>query len=92
MDSDNNTVVSKLWCVICSQYENKSCGHKSFTRARIDGSSNHKTSNIADHAKSGPHKAATMTYFGREQVKSRNDPITSCYYYLTARTCFSSNS
>ena len=55
---------------MCVHYETRICGLKNFSRAWIDGSSNHRTSNITDHANSGhtnlkrPHKfkAATM-YF-----------------------------
>ena len=52
------------------------CGHKNFTMAWIDGSSNHKTSNITDHANSESHKAAMM-HFRKDQAKSRNEAITS---------------
>ena len=76
MDSENKFLVSTLWCVVCRQYEAKVCGHKSFSRVWIDGSSNHKTSNVTDHAKSEPHKAAMMC-FKRDQAKNRNEPITS---------------
>ena len=76
MDCENKFLVSTLWCVDCRQYEAKVCGHKSFSSVRIDGSSNHKTSNVTDHAKSEPHKAAMMC-FKRDQAKNRNEPITS---------------
>ena len=76
MDSENKFLVSTLWCIVCRQYEAKVCGHKSFSRVWIDGSSNHKTSNVTDHAKSEPHKAAMMC-FKRDQAKNRNEPITS---------------
>ena len=49
--------VSKLFCAVCQRYEGKICGMKHFSRAWITGSSNQKTSNIVDHAKSDQHKA-----------------------------------
>ena len=49
-----------LWCVVCWQYGTRMCGLKNFSRAWIDDSSNHKTSNIT--ANSEPHKVA-MVYF-----------------------------
>ena len=76
MDDHDKTLVSMLWCVVCRQYEMRINGLKNFSRAWIDGSSNHKTSNITDHAKSEPHKAA-MIQFCKDQAKSRNEPITS---------------
>lgn len=57
-DKVNNSLVSLLWGAACRQYEDRIGGHKNFSRAWIDGSSNHKTSNIKDHAKSEQHKAA----------------------------------
>ena len=75
-DGQDKSLVSTLWCAICRQYETRICGHKNFSQAWIDGSSNHKTSNITDHANSEPHKAAMM-YFRKDQAKSRNEPVTS---------------
>ena len=46
MDDQEKSLVSMLWCVVCRQYENKICGIKNFSRVWIEGSSNHKTSNI----------------------------------------------
>ena len=76
MDDQDKSLVSTLWCVVCRQYENKICGIKNFSKAWIEGSSNHKTSNITDHAKSEPHKTVMM-YFRKDQAKGRNEPITS---------------
>ena len=72
----DKSLVSTLWCAICRQYETRICGHENFSWAWIDGSSNHKTSNITEHANSEPHKAAMM-YFRKDQAKSGNDPVTS---------------
>ena len=88
VDSQDKSLVSTLWCSVCRQYEKRICGHKNFSRAWIDGSSNHKTSNIADHADSEPHKAAMM-YLRKDQAKARNEPITS--YSPIARSSLSSS-
>ena len=64
-------------------YESRICGLKNISRAWVDGSCNHKTSNITDHANSEPHKAA-MVYFR----KSRNEPVTN--YNPIARSLLSS--
>lgn len=39
----DKSVVSTLWCAACQKYENQISGHKHFSRAWIDGSSNQKT-------------------------------------------------
>ena len=46
MDDQDKSLVSTLWCVVCRQYVNKICWIKNFSRVWIEGSSNHKTSNI----------------------------------------------
>jgi len=56
MDDQGKSLVFTLWCVVCRQYETRICGPKNFFRARTNSSSNHKTSNISDHANSEPHK------------------------------------
>ena len=65
-----------LWCHACRVYESKICGIKNFSRAWILGSTNHKTSNIMDHAKGEPHRA-TMSFLTKDQARERNEPITS---------------
>ena len=77
-----------LWCVVCQHYETRICGLKNFSRAWIDGSSNHKTRNLTDHANSELHKAAMMHY-RKDQAKSRNEPVTS--YSSIARSLLSSS-
>ena len=42
----------------------------------IEGSSNHRTSNIVDHAKSSQHKAA-MECLKFDQAKERNQPLAA---------------
>jgi len=50
LDDQDKSLVSTLWCVVCRQYETRMCGPKDFSRAWIDGSSNHKMSSVTDHA------------------------------------------
>lgn len=64
-------------------------GTKISFRVWIDGSSNHKTSNIIDHANSEPHKAVMM-YFHKDQAKSRNEAVTT--YSPITRSLLSSAS
>ena len=59
MDDQGKSLVSTLWCVVCRQYETRICGPKNF-RAWTNSSSDHKTSNITDHANSEPHDTAMM--------------------------------
>jgi len=49
---------------------------KNFSRAWIEGSTNHKTSNIVDHANSDQHRAAKVRTRA-EAAKATNQPITS---------------
>jgi len=54
----NARVVSLLWCEVCRSYERKICCQKNFSKMWINGSGNHRTSNVIDHATSSQHKAA----------------------------------
>ena len=47
-----------------------------FSKAWIDGSTNHKTSNVTDHTCSEQHKSA-MVLFHMDQAKSKHKPITT---------------
>ena len=76
MDEEDKSVVLTLWCVVCRKYEGRICGQKIFSKAWIDGSTNHKTSNITDHTCSEQHKSA-MTLFRKDQAKSKHEPITA---------------
>ena len=60
VDNQDKSLVSALWCVVHRQYETRLCRLKNFSKAWIDGSSNHKMSNITDHTNSEPHKMAMM--------------------------------
>ena len=88
-DDEEKSLVSVLWCVVCHKYKMKIVGHKNVSRAWIDGSTNHKTSNITDHARSDQHKSAMM-HFHKDQAKSRNEPVTT--YSPIARSILSSTS
>ncbi len=87
-DQQDKSLVDTLWCSVCRRYENGICSFKNFSRAWIDGSNNHKTSNVSDHARSEPHKAAMML-LRKEQAKTRNEPITS--YSPIARSLLSTS-
>jgi len=76
MDDEDGSVVSTLWCVVCRKYEPRICWQKNFSRAWIEGSTNHKTSNITDHANSEQHKSA-MALLRKDQAKSKHEPVTS---------------
>lgn len=72
------SLVSMLWCVVSCKYEMKLSRHKNFSRAWIDGSTNHTSSNITDHATSKqPTCRSAMMYCHKDQAKSRNEAITS---------------
>ena len=57
-------------------YEREICGQKNSSRIWIEGSSNHRTSNVLDHAKSSQHKAA-MECLKFDQAKERNQPLAT---------------
>ena len=50
--------VASLYCAVCKKYEHSLQSLKSFSRAWITGSTNHKVSNVLDHANSEVHKVA----------------------------------
>ena len=49
-DQNNPTVVDTLWCNACRMNEAKIIGMKNYSSAWINGSTNHKTSCVVDHA------------------------------------------
>ena len=79
-------MISTLWCEVCRRYEGRLCGKKNFSKAWIDGSTNHRTSNITDHACSEQHKSA-MALLCRDQARSKREPITT--YSPIARSLLS---
>ena len=52
------------------------CSVKNFSKAWIEGSTYHKTSNIVEHARSDQHKGA-MIRLRQEQARKRQEPITA---------------
>lgn len=82
-DSQDKSLVSTLWCETCRKYEKRIDSLKNFSRAWIDGSTNHKTSNIMDHASSDQHKMAMMRLC-EDRAKNSGEPIMS--YSTIARS------
>ena len=76
LDATNKELVSVLWCDACRKHERSITGMKNFSRAWLEGSTNHKTSNIVDHANSDQHRVATVRTLA-EAAKATNQPITS---------------
>jgi len=72
-DPSDRRLISKLFCEICKRYESKIEGMRNYSAAWI---TNHKTSNILDHAKSEQHSSA-MNHFRMAQAKASNQPLTS---------------
>ena len=69
-------LVDVLWCDACRKHERSITGMKNFSRSWLEGSSNHKTSNIVDHSNSDQHRAA-MIRVHAEAAKATNQPMTS---------------
>ena len=86
LDEKDRELVSILWCDVCRKFKERITGLKNFSTVWIDGSTNHKTSNVFDHARSNPHKAA-MIRLREEQAKCSNEPVTS--YSTIARSLLS---
>ena len=59
-DTDKSipTVVDTLWCHACRMNEAKIIGMKNYSSVWVNGSTNHKTSCVVDHANSDQHRAA----------------------------------
>ena len=75
-DSKDRAIVATVWCDVCRKFEESIRGMKNFSNVWIEGSSNHKTSNITDHASSEQHKTA-MSRLRIHQAKARNEKITT---------------
>ena len=85
-DEKDRKMISTLWCEVCRRYEGRLSRKKNFSKAWIDGSTNHRTSNITDHACSEQHKSA-MALLCRDQARSKREPITT--YSPIARSLLS---
>ena len=84
-DPSDRTIVSTLFCQVCRQYESKIEGMRNYSAAWVNGSANHKTSNIVDHAKSEQHSAA-MAHLRKTQAHASNQPLST---YSPIALCFS---
>ena len=80
------------WCPPSSvKYELNICGVKNFSRAFIEGSINHRTNSVADHATSYQHEAAMVRY-NRDRAKDGNlpadiaSPIVCCLLRIDPTT------
>ena len=56
-DTTDHTVIA-LWCEVCRKYSGQIRSMRNFSTAWVNGSTNHRNSNIVDHAKSEQHIAA----------------------------------
>ena len=52
----DKSLVGLLWCAVCRRFEERIRGVKNFSNVWITGSSNHKCSNVLDHARSDSTK------------------------------------
>ena len=75
-DKETHGMVDRLWCELCRKHKHNIQGSKKFLRAWIAGSSNHKTSNILDHASNNQHRAV-VTKERAAAAKAANQPITT---------------
>ena len=48
----DKSLVGLLWCAVCRRFEERIRGVMNFSNVWITGSSNHKCSNVLDHARS----------------------------------------
>ena len=69
VDERDKSLVGLLWCAVCRRFEERISGVMNFLNVWITGSSNHKCSNVLDHARSNKHKAA-MTRLHLEQSRA----------------------
>ena len=60
IEEQDRNFVSTLWWDVCRRHKEKLQGMRNYTDIWVSGSTNHKTSNIADHASSDQHLAAVQ--------------------------------
>ena len=87
METGNTCVASLPWCEVCQSYERNLQPKYFFSRMLIDGSGNHRTSNIINHATSSQHKALMECLKFNQAKKSQQllvavAPIVSCLMKL----------
>lgn len=76
IDKSDKSLVATLWCELCRQHEDRIRSKRNFSAAWVTGSTNHRTSNILDHAKSEQH-AASMAYMQAHRAKAQGKPVES---------------
>ena len=82
-DENDPSLVSTLTCAICTRFQSVIRSSKNFSNVWIVGSTNHRTSNIVDHAKSDQHTMA-MNRLRVDQAKGKQLSITT--YSTIARS------
>ena len=73
-DDHDKSLVSTLWCTVCREYQARICGMRNYSQTWISGSTNQKTSNILDHARSD-QQSSSMAFMRRAQARANNEPI-----------------
>ena len=75
-DEVNRSLVATLYCEVCQPSKDRIQGIRNFSPAWLTGSTNHRTSNVLDHAKSEQHVASTAR-LQEERVKAQDMPTSS---------------
>ena len=73
-EKNNKSTVTALWCEMCRRYESKITSQRNISRVWIEGFTNHRTSNVVDHATSCQH-SATMNLAKIDQAKDSGEPL-----------------
>ena len=76
VDTANRSLVDTLWCEVCRTYQARIRYKRYFSALWVTGSTNHKSSNIANHSKSEQH-ITCMAYMRADSAKARNEPVES---------------
>ena len=72
--TSDKSLVSTLWCEVCRRYKDKIQGMRNYSGAWVPGSTNHKTSNLVDHATSEQH-TSSMQRLGSDRKKAVGCPL-----------------
>ena len=75
-DRADRLLVSTLWCKVCTDHEDRIVGMRNFSGVWLAGTSNHRVSNIADHARSEQHQAV-INCMHTALAKAHNEPVQS---------------
>ena len=76
VDTANRSLVDTLWCWVCRTYQARIRYKRNFSAVWVTGSTDYKSSNIADHGKSEQH-ITCMAYMRADSAKARNKPVES---------------